>query len=435
MRKKLCVITMLLVAVSLSAQAMYTETMDPKGREKNLKTHYKLIDDNAKKNQSGILRQAIDEMAEKGGGRLIIPKGTYCFSDIAMKSNVHLLIEAGTVIKPDWPQGEKVCVFLFDPNRGAAPDAFIENVSIRGVGGRWIVDYSNHYPGKGEGSRVVIFRMVKNFMISDLDVRDNCSVYSSMTLSPTSSRDPEAKNWKVSRATDGTIQNCRIFNASPGYGLVQLHGAQNVHFENLYADGGVALRLETDTSFLHTGVFNITANHIVCENGRCAVMMGPHSAQNGKVTIENVTAIGCTYAVQLGKGGVKASALKTNPDAQPGVFAKGSSIKNIHAVFGTNAQLKNAAMQLIPEAYFKDLRLWYDGKFLSGPSIAPVYDASEDQYDVIISGITAEGFTFNGDKKILLPEDARPGKWSVAFKEWKSNYGTRETQRPVKCAD
>ncbi|MDZ8120039.1 hypothetical protein P9H32_15515 [Pontiella sp. NLcol2] len=432
MKIKLHAIAILLFVFPLLAQANYTETMAAEGLEKNLGKDYNLVDDHAENDQSEKVQHAIDDMADAGGGRLIIPKGTYSFRNIHLKSNVHLLIEKGAVIKPDWPVGDKICVFTLHPESGAAPDAFIENVSIRGLGGRWTVDYSDRFPRKGEGARAVICRMVRNFLIADLDVRDNYTVYCGLTLSPTSSRDPDAENWDVSRATDGTIRNCRIFNGSPGYGLVQLHGAQNVHFENLYADGGVALRLETGAGFLHTGVFNITARNIVCENGRCAVMMGPHSAMNGKVTIENVKAIGCTYAVQLGQGGVKANALKLNPNAKPGIFSKGSSIKNIHAVFGMNAQLKNASMQLIPEAYFKDLRLWYDNKFMSGPSIAPVYDASEDQYDVTLSLITAEGFTYNKDKKILFPEDAREGKWAVTFKNWKSKYGTRETRRPVK---
>ncbi|WP_442509217.1 hypothetical protein SH528x_000773 [Novipirellula sp. SH528] len=425
---------LVLIASSHLVQAEYTETMDPNGLTKNLKTDYGLVDDDAKNNQSETFRKAIADLAAKGGGRLIVPTGTYRLANVRLMSNIHLLIEKGTVIKPFWPKGDKTVVFSLDaeqPKKIAKgqKEAYIENVSIRGLGGRWTVDYSDRFPNKGEGVRGVIAKMVKNFLISDMDVKDNCTVYCGITLSPTNTKIKDVTNWEVSRATDGTIRNCRIFNGSPGYGMVQLHGAQNVHFEDLYADGGVTLRLETGAVGLHTAVYNITGKNIVCENGRCAVMMGPHSAVNGKVNIENVTAKGCSYAVQIGLGGVKESQLKLDPNAKPGSFAKGSSIKNIHAVFGMNAQVKKHSMQMIPEEYLKDLRLWYDGKFFSGPSIAPVQNETEGRYEVIIENVTSEGFEHH--KNIVTDEDARPGKWSKTFDDWKSKYGTKETKRPV----
>jgi hypothetical protein len=198
----------------------------------------------------------------KAAGRLIVPKGTYRLAGVRLRSNIHLLIEKDTVIKPYWPEGMKTVVFLLDADRPAnkrkmTPEqerAFIENVSIRGLGGRWIVDYSNREPKKGEGVRAVLATMVRNFLIADLDVKDNFTTYCGITLTPLQTKS-ETKDWPVSRATDGTIRNCRIYNASPGYGLTQLHGAQSVHFEDIYAKGGVTLRLETGAVGLRTGVY------------------------------------------------------------------------------------------------------------------------------------------------------------------------------------
>jgi len=45
---------------------------------------------------------------------------------------------------------------------------YIENVSIRGLGGRFVVDYSDRERKDGEGIRTVLCRMVRNFLISDL---------------------------------------------------------------------------------------------------------------------------------------------------------------------------------------------------------------------------------------------------------------------------
>ena len=93
------------------AEGAYVETMDPNGLTMNLKADFGLVDDQAESNQSERLQKAIDEVSAKGGGRLIVPKGVYRFGGINLKSNVHLLIEKDTVIKPYWPKGTKTIVF------------------------------------------------------------------------------------------------------------------------------------------------------------------------------------------------------------------------------------------------------------------------------------------------------------------------------------
>ncbi len=237
MKTTLKMTLLILTAGAGTLQARYTETMTQHSPSRNLKTDYGMKDDNAQANQSDIFQQAIDDLVAAGGGRLVVPRGTYRMSGVRLKSNVHLLIEAGTVIKPHWPAGTKTVVFLMDAERPAnrrqitaeQEQSYIENVSIRGAGGPFTIDYSEREHRKGEGIRGVLCKMVKNFLIENMDVRDNFTTYCGITLTPTNSRLPveTVRQWPVSRATDGTIRNCRIFNASPGYGLVQLHGAQS----------------------------------------------------------------------------------------------------------------------------------------------------------------------------------------------------------------
>ncbi|MCK5173257.1 MAG: hypothetical protein KAR47_07690 [Planctomycetes bacterium] len=430
-KRRILVIIFMLTGI-INLQAEYTETMNPNGLMKNLKSDYGLIDDNAKTNQSEIFQKAIDGLAGAGGGRLIVPKGTYCIAGVYLKSNVHLLIEKDTVIKPYWPQGEKTVVFILDAKRPSktTPEQdkeFIENVSIRGLGGRFIVDYSERQRKEGESIRAVICRMVRNFLISGLDIKDNFTSHCGLTLTPTGSPDKDVPQWEVSRATDGTIRNCRIFNASPGYGLVQLHGAQSVHFEDIYAKGGVALRLETGAVGPQIAVYDITAKNITCENGRCAVMFGPHSAVNGVVKVDGVISKSCAYAVTMGKGGVKEAQLKLDPDATDGSFADGSYVKNIHVIFGKNAQIKTHVMLAIPEEYYDDLDLRWFNKFFEGPSIGAVKDTTEGLYHIKIENVTFEGFKYNTDKNILTPEDFRPGKWPDELRKWKERKGTDTT--------
>ena len=419
--------TLTLILWVTTAEARYQETMDPNGFVKNLESDYGLVGDGAKTNQSALLQKAINDVAAAGGGRLILPKGTYRFAKVYLKSNVHLLIEKDTVIKPHWAEGTKTVVFIldFEDTSGKGPkqrgNEFIENVSIRGLGGRFIVDYSDRERREDEGIRTILCRMVRNFLISDLDIKDNFTVYCGLTMTPTRSRNENVKHWEISRATNGTIRNCRIFNASPGYGLVQLHGAQSLHFEDLYAKGGVTLRLETGAVGDHTAVYDITARNITSENGRCAVMLGPHSANNGLVHVDGVTSKSSTYAVTIGRGNVKKAEQARNPDAKPGRFADGCSIKNIHAIFGKDAQVKTHEMMNIPEEYYDDLRLRKVTKFFDGPSIGAVKDYTNGTYRVDIENVTLEGFKYNAEKKILTPEDARPGKWAQALRKWKSD--------------
>ena len=91
--------------------------------------------------------------------------------------------------------------------------------------------------------------------------------------------------------------------------------------------------------------------------------------------------------------------------------------------FGRDAQIKTHAILEIPEEYHHDLRLRKVSKFFDGPSIGAVKDSTKGAYHVIIENVTLEGFKYNSDKKILTPEDARPGKWPQALKRWKSDRG------------
>ncbi|QBG48823.1 hypothetical protein EGM51_15965 [Verrucomicrobia bacterium S94] len=427
-------ITRLLTAgifsIAIAASAKYTETMDSVGRSVDLVRDYGLKDDGAASNQSDIFQGAIDELAEKGGGRVWVPKGTYRLSEVRLRSNIHLLIEAGSVLKLHWPEGTKTMMFLLDAERPerksswteADEMAYIENVSIRGVGGPFIIDYSDRERVKGEGARGILTKMVKNFLIENVDIYDNYSVYCGITLTPQQTRYDSSK-WPLSRSTDGTVRNCRIFHASPGYGLTQLHGAQSVHFENLYAEGGVTLRLETGALGDKTGVYDITAEHVVNENGRCAVMFGPHSAMNGLVKVENVKSISSAFAVTMSKGGVKKKELERNPDAADGVFAEGSYVKNITAVFGKAAQVKTHMIMYMPEEYYKDLDLVWEDKFFRGPSITAVKDETEGHFTVRTENIRMEGFVYYRDKPVITPDDARPGNKFGEIEKWKQEFG------------
>ena len=122
----LATLSLLAIGFTTTAAAAYTETMDPNGPTKNAGTDYGLVDDNARTNQSDVMQKAIDAVAAAGGGRLVIPKGTYRFANVLLKSNVHLLIKKDTVIKPFWPEGTKAVVFNLDAERPITVGNFVD---------------------------------------------------------------------------------------------------------------------------------------------------------------------------------------------------------------------------------------------------------------------------------------------------------------------
>ncbi len=389
--------TVLALICTVQVQAAYRETMDPNGPSKNLKSDYGLVDNNAASNQSALLQKAIDEISKNGGGRLIMPQGVYAFAGIDMKSNVHLLIARDTVIKPWWPKGTKVVVFLLDGSR-TNPKGFIENVSIRGLDGPFIVDYSERGYHNGEGSRVVNCKSVRNFLLSDIFVKDSFTTYCAVIFTP--SNDQGATKREVYRPTDGLVKNLTSTDSSPGYGLVQMHAAARIHFENLKAyGGGVTLRLEVGAGGENGGIFDITAKNIYCENGTTAVLMGPHTARNGMVTIDGVTAKSCAWAVTMGSGFIDRK--HTNdPNAKPGRFADGSTVKNIHAIFGPNAVIALKGFANVPKAYYGELRIDTNipkgsEKWIRGPSVGVVRDGTEGSWRPVIENVTQEGFAYN----------------------------------------
>ena len=407
--RKFIITSMIMIASIPAVKAEYKETMNPDGLTKNLKVDFGLVDDNAKNNQSEVLQKAIDELSAKGGGRLILPKGVYRFAGIYMKSNVHLLIEKDTVIKPYWPKGEKAVVFTLGQGRDAG-FGHIENVSIRGLGGRFIVDYSGRGSVAGEGIRTVNCRQVKNFLISDIYIKDSFTTYCAVIFTP--AKEGDARSSEVFRPTDGLVKNLKSTNSSPGYGLVQMHAGETIHFENLKAiGGGVTFRLETGAGGHNGGIYDITAKNIYCENGSTAVLMGPHKAQNGVVKIDGVTAKSCAFAVTMGPGYVE-QRNKGDKYYKPGIFADGTTVKNVHAIFGKNAAVSLKGLALVPDEYLKELRFDENDRVLKrvrGPSVGVVKNATAGSWNPIIKNVTSEGFKYN--KGIMKIDVKPPRNW------------------------
>jgi hypothetical protein len=126
--------------------------------------------------------------------------------------------------------------------------------------------------------------------------------------------------------------------------------------------------------------------------------------QNGNVYIDGVKSISSKWAVSVGGGGPPSKKdLANNPDAKPGIFGSQSYIKNIHAVFGTTAQIGKKGASGTPEAYLKDLKVLPDSACFTGPSFGVVsYGIQNKAYQIAIENVTEEGFIYN--KGIVYPD-------------------------------
>ncbi|MFR9653210.1 MAG: hypothetical protein SNG47_05290, partial [Rikenellaceae bacterium] len=352
-----------------------------------------------------------------GGGYLIIPEGEYAFMKVYMRSNIHIKVDESATLypyldpstTPNASNGEMSYgnMLTFSPSSSNSKEEFVENCSISSLnGGRFTVDFRDVEYGTNQQVRFVMCRMVRNFYISDVDIQDNCTKYCPIIFSP-SYNEEESPSWEISRPTDGVIKNCSVFNAASGYGMCQFHGALRLHFENLYSDGGIALRLEPDITANTHGVYDLTAENIRSENSRAAVSFSPHTAKNGTITIKNVWAKNCSAGVYI-KSGFIDNQNADNPDATIGWFADDSTIDGIHVIYGESGQCDDKEIYIMEPDYDKYALFYhvYYGDLTEtsnyrGPSVAVVFDDAYNpnaeaegatSYTVTCTNITYEGF-------------------------------------------
>lgn len=300
-----------------------------------------------------VFKKAIKNVAKAGGGKVYVPTGTYRIAEVALKSNVHIEVNSGTVITLH----KAASMFSMTDT--------IENTSIRGVGGRFTIKIPDF-----EQARVVFMTDVQNALIQNIDIEDpHKSVFSSIEMT-----------WNSS--TDGTPVNCTIKNITQdheeyGYGVVQAQAATSTNYENLKGTGGVPVRLETGWTAMNLkkqgGVFGIRATNITSTEGQAALMMQPHTRTNGDVYGRYLTAVGSEFAVLHEKGGTwkyTADQIRDN-NLTTGSFRK-LTIANTEAIYKENSTPTRYAhldyySQSELEKVFKDTS---KESGYSGPSIA-----------------------------------------------------------------
>ncbi|MFI3306698.1 MAG: glycosyl hydrolase family 28-related protein [Rikenellaceae bacterium] len=309
-----------------------------------------------------LMEKAIEQLAkDENGGVLYVPKATYAISNVELKSNIHIHIEAGTTLKlPNDTEDHKMFII--------GRYSFTNNVVVCGVNGRFTIDISS----TTARPQIFVIKSTHNFMISGFDLYGNKIEYPIITMGMDKDKDPD-----IFGPTNGVVKDVTTYNSHYGYGLVQAQTARKVYFENLHGVGGATLRLETGDQTMNIaqfgGVFDVVGRNISCHMGNAAVMVAPHSMQCGVVQIEDIKGVNSGFAARIDGGYVSSSIAAGNPDVVDGTYADGSYVADIEGVFGMTAQVKSKHFKYMPTSLIPTGEATGDsGLYEECPSVACV---------------------------------------------------------------
>ncbi len=339
-------------------------------------------------NISAKLQSAIDKYAEKGGAKIHIDKGDYFIQGVKLRSNIHLLIDGGTILRPYTDNPKGAGCFADGMDRGGAPT--VENVSIQGVGGRVDVLLAEELHDLYTKFVFINSRLVKGFYYANFNIYDHSTQSPSLGFG---GAEPNPENFIG--PTDGVVMNFTAIDAHFGYGLVQASSGRYIRFYNMHGIGGLTLRLETGSGNINEtqfgGVFDITGENISVVNGHGAVMCLPHGMKNGVVHFDGITAVASGEAFMISETEEGSRDLKSVGNA--GSFSDGSSVNNVTAIYGTKAQIKMKHLYAIPWELRDQVQgRSYTGIFNEAPSHTCVRIAGSIKIDYDPSTFHAIGF-------------------------------------------
>lgn len=216
MKKLILLSTVLCLSYSLMAGNVYNiKDFGAKGNGKTINTK--------------AINAAIDSCNAAGGGTVIVPKGVFVTGSVVLKSNVHLYLEQGAVIKGTTKLDEYVQYIptkdmtkygmAYFPNwtRGLIVATAAKNISISGLGK---IDGSHVEDPNGEegkrGPHGIVFGECSNFEISGITI-DKASNYAFVGYE---SENATFCNLTITEGWDGihirggkniNIHNCKMF--------------------------------------------------------------------------------------------------------------------------------------------------------------------------------------------------------------------------------
>jgi len=285
---------------------------------------------------SNLLNQEIQEVSNSGGGIIRVTGGTYYLLDVKLRSNVQLKFDADVTIQPDLSgntSNKNLNIFEI------GNEFFVENSALTNTEQN-STDSSTWFKvvipvGDYRGVRVAEYSNAHNFQVSGIRIEDTNSVFSSIVLNlPDSNSKDEISN-------NGIIKDIIATKAHVGYGIVQIQAGITILFKNLDGEGGSTLRVETGVAQINMDnqltVDDVVGRNIIGRFGDGVLTFSPHRVNQGRVDVENITAINSTYAVRLAAGFLDNSGTLDNI----GTFNNLSYVGNINVTGGNGAQIKS----------------------------------------------------------------------------------------------
>ncbi len=377
----------------------YYEYKSPKGVKRvDIVADYNAPTDGVS-DASLALQSAIDDISALGGGEVYMPLGEYRLKDIKMKSDVTLLVEAGSMIRPMYSEKNTrktapVSMFSFSgvDTDGKGP---IENVQLIGLGGRFNVELEKRECTLG--AKIFLFGTVSNFRVSNVNITDVVTTYPMFTFNPTKPGYTDKEGNDMMGAKDGIVTHARVENCHYGYGLVQIQAGENLYFEKISGVGGVTLRAETGAQGMNNaqwgGIDKIVGRYIYGKNGNAAAMISSHSMHNGDVDFRHLISDGCGIGVRVEQGYIS-DKFKQGIVKKPGTF-QNVTLCDVIGRFGWEAQLKVKHFHYMPTQLVEFCPPLDHKISTPAPSIATVVNGlrpGPDAKSVNIENITAVGF-------------------------------------------
>ncbi|WP_281991263.1 hypothetical protein [Aquimarina aggregata] len=272
------------------------------------------------KDDSDELNKMITNLSQVGGGQITIKKGKYFFQQVTLKSNIHITIEAGTIMELADKSRRKRFLFAIGTEQDMP---LVENVRIVGLGTP--SNRPKFILKKKERLFIRAFNTgyAKNVLIENFTIKDELTGGTAIAFNPT------LVNNVARRPENVTVANVRMSRASQGYGLIQTNVGKNMLFKNLACVGGMTCRIESHTGRKYDlGVSNIIINNVVSIKGKAAVLLQPHSVENGRVIVDVARSEGSAWTLFLRKGFVSPESLRR----EPGTFSPASKFSNISMI-------------------------------------------------------------------------------------------------------
>jgi len=335
---------------------------------------------------SNDLNAAILSLSNAGGGTLMVNavgngnNRTVFLRDVKMRNNVLVKVNPNITIQA-YLRGARKNVIIIGFGNSTGP---ISNVGLTSQSQTQNFKF-RLFGGIESRVKCVEIKRCTNFLVSNIFVNDDNTVFSNIELNIVDASKPTRRNG-IDFAYKGLIKNITSINNHTGYGVVQIRAGKRILFKKLKGTGGITLRMESgftkQLGNTASTIDGVVGRNITVIKGMSAMSMSPHRCNQGVVDIRGINSRNSTYGVEIG-GGFKDAKGGVN---NAGVYSSQSIVKNINYIPTTRnlGQVKQKDFKFYSCSIARGLQARFDNpntinpdkESVSCPSLSIVKDAS-----------------------------------------------------------